>query len=560
MTRLQLMTTFVVPAFLFLCLCARVPTVSAQPVALHPGVELEATSNTLIGVRLAFDASSGHLLTASLNGDIHAVHPDTDQMDVTLLNTTADHGTPTPVMGMAVTSDGTIFLVGNDANTHAGYNVGVIRRGRVGLDGNRTWETVATTTPYPRSGTNYDHNMNAVTVGPNGQFLYVNSGSRTDHGEEQSNNGQFPGIREVPLTSAILRIPIDATDVVLPDDEASLIQNGYLFADGFRNTFSMAFNAEGRLFGVENSGDRDDSEEMNEIVEGGHYGFPWRISLTDTPMQFPGYNPSTDVLLNPEAGAVQSGFFYNDPDYPAPPAGVTFTDPIVNVGPDADLYRDPETGAILDASDSGVTMATFTSHRSPLGLVFDTGDALPDPFTGNALALGWTGTESPLLAPFEGEGEDLLHLSFVAGSDASAIRTERIAAGFLNPIDAVLVDGRLYVLEFAGAGRIWQVSFAADTAVDAAIPLEPALLNVYPNPVSDRLTVNYTSERTGPVTAVVYGVDGRRVGVVRQASVVAGVEWRLAWDVAGLAAGVYVVVVESPGHAPARKVFVRLPR
>ncbi len=534
--------------------------VSAQPVALHPALQFEATSTTLTAVRIAFDASSGHLLTASLNGDIHAVHPDTDQLDVALIHTTADHGTPTPVMGMDVTEDGTIYLVGNDSNTYPGYNVGVIRRGRVGLDGNRTWETVATTTPYPRSGTNYDHNMNAVTVSPDGQFLYVNSGSRTDHGEEQSYNGQFPGLREVPLTSAILRIPASATDVVLPDDEASLVQGGYLFADGFRNTFSLAFNVEGRLFGMENSGDRDDSEEMNEITEGGHYGFPWRISLTDTPMRFPGYDPSADLLLNPEAGAVQSGFFHNDPDYPAPPTGVTFTDPIVNIGPDADLYRDPETGEILNASDTGVAMATFTSHRSPLGLVFDTGDTLPDPFTGNALALGWTGSESPLLAPFEGEGEDLLHLSFVAGSDASAIRTERIASGFLNPIDAVLVDGRLYVLEFAGAGRIWQVSFAGDTATETELPREPALMTVYPNPASDRLTVGYTSERTGPVTAAIFAMDGRRMGAVRQASVAAGAETRLAWDVAGLTAGVYVVVIEAPGHEPARKVFVRLPR
>ncbi|MFT7553257.1 MAG: hypothetical protein ACI9BV_003589, partial [Rhodothermales bacterium] len=53
----------------------------------------------------------------------------------------------------------------------------------------------------------------------------------------------------------------------------------------------------GDLFGTENAGDCDDSEELNWIREGRHYGFPWRIGTSVTPQQFPGYDPSADPFV-----------------------------------------------------------------------------------------------------------------------------------------------------------------------------------------------------------------------------------------------------------------------
>jgi len=41
-------------------------------------------------------------------------------------------------------------------------------------------------------------------------------------------------------------------------------------------------------------------------------------------------------------------------------------EPVINVGPDADKFRDPATGQIKDASDLGLKLSTFTAHRSPL--------------------------------------------------------------------------------------------------------------------------------------------------------------------------------------------------
>ena len=75
---------------------------------------------------------------------------------------------------------------------------------------------------------------------------------------------------------------------------------------------------------------------------------------------------------------MREGYYHNDPTYPPPPRD--FTDPVINLGPDADAYRDPADGRIKDASEEGVRFGTFTAHRSPLGLVFDVDHALAEPF------------------------------------------------------------------------------------------------------------------------------------------------------------------------------------
>ena len=57
------------------------------------------------------------------------------------------------------------------------------------------------------------------------------------------------------------------------------------------------------------------------------------------------------------------------PTFPPPPPGVTFTDPIVNLGPDADHYR-ADNGSEHDSSDENKPISSFTPHISPLGLAF----------------------------------------------------------------------------------------------------------------------------------------------------------------------------------------------
>jgi hypothetical protein len=49
----------------------------------------------------------------------------------------------------------------------------------------------------------------------------------------------------------------------------------------------------------------------------------------------------------------------------------------------------PQDGLVKDASSLGQSLSTFTSHRSPLGLVFDTQKAMIPEFQGDGFMLSW---------------------------------------------------------------------------------------------------------------------------------------------------------------------------
>ena len=520
-------------------------TEAQTPIALVPEISVSPATLAVDAVRMAYDSHSGKLVLLSMNGNISTVDVSSGNGRVNVIQTFADHGLRPPALGIAVAPDGTLFIVGNNSSSTPGYNIGVVKRGKPSGTGGYTWETVFETVPYPRSGTNYDHNMNGIVISPDGSTLYVNSGSRTDHGEVQDGNGAFPGLREVPLTSAILKIPAVSTDLLLQNDFLFLEQNGFLFADGVRNSFSLAFDPEGRLYGTENSGDRDDNEELNILIEGAHYGFPWRMGQTNTPMQFAGYQPGSDLLLNPQAGAVQGGEFYDDPSFPSPPIGVRFTDPVKNLGPDADLYRDPITGQIRDATGNVGGISTFTSHRSPLGLVFDRDRILTGNYVGDGFVLSWTGPESPLLAPFTGEGEDLIHLDFVEGSDGKVLHARKIAAQFLNPIDAALIGNQLFILEFGNGGRIWKVEFASTVAKENELIPAPIKVELYPNPASGTLRFSVITERPEMLHINLVGLSGRRIDSIYRGVAPAGRLEISDYMVGGLPAGVYLLEING---------------
>ena len=271
--------------------------------------------------------------------------------------------------GLTFGPDGTMYVVSLIGG--GGSPIGVTVRKGVGTGTTRTWTTMATSDTYPfPAGTPFDHSFNAALVSPDNKFLYISSGSRSDHGEVVN------GSREAALSSAVFRLPITANGVMLKNDEAMLKAGGYLFADGTRNSFDLALNANGDIFAGDNGPDMDLPEEINWLREGRHYGFPWRFGDTDNPVRQAGYSPAGDTRLNTGYQAVSNGSYAADPNFPAPPAGVTFTDPVPNKGPDGDKYRSSRTSGVEDASNKGVPLAGLTPHRSPLGLTFDVKGAL----------------------------------------------------------------------------------------------------------------------------------------------------------------------------------------
>jgi glucose/arabinose dehydrogenase len=402
-------------------------------------------------IRLVQDPLTEAILALNSQAEIFqiTVQPDAPSRSE-LLYSADDIGGSAATTGLGVGPDGSLYVVSNE--DRGSLTRAIIRKGTPDGSGGRTWTTLATTEQFPKSGTQYDHQVNGIVASPDGAYVYVNSGSRTEHGEVQSNEGAHPDTREVPLTSAIFRIPTDGTDLVLPADEAQLKEQGYLFADGLRNSYDLAFAPNGDLFATENGPDADMPDELNWIREGRHYGFPWRFGTEPNPQTDPNYDPAQDRRLNDEFLSIKEGMYAADPEFP--PAPTEFTDPVANTGPDADKYTDME-GNEQDASDRGEPIHTFTPHRSPLGLSFDTAGALSE-FKNDAFVLSWGwGIPDPTLAD---PGQDLLHLDLAKEGDAYTASVTQIARDFDHPIDSLLIGDKLYVLDWGGKGTLWEIT------------------------------------------------------------------------------------------------------
>jgi hypothetical protein len=439
----------------------------AQPTVLNTNLQLRLVLNTTnssgaASVRIAKDPRNNTLYYLKINGDIFQLDLVAGTGSTSMLVYTAtDHGLSTGVEGMAIGPDGTLYLTAN-INTNGGNsNVARVMKGVPNNAGVRVWSLLAQTEPYAKSRTAFDHLCSALALSPDGNFIYLNVGSRTDHGEVQSTGGLYPDLRETGLTAKIIRLPTSGSNLILTNDINVLRSAGYVFAEGTRNAFSLAFAPNGDLFGTDNGPDRDMSDELNWLRLGAHYGFPWRMGAADNPQQFPNYNPTNDLLLDKRFIAVHSGYYYNDPSFPPAPANLA--DPVINLGPDADSYRDPTDGSLHVASLTGATVSTFTAHRSPLGLVFDTAAAIAPPFQQHGFMLSWTPgdpTGNNVAGPFLDPGQDMVDLDLARlGNTNYQVRVTRLVAGFSNPIDAAILDNKVYVIEYGGNQGVWEVTF-----------------------------------------------------------------------------------------------------
>ena len=532
------------------------PESSREDVALRRVATVEANA-----VRVAYDLSTNALYYNTLEGDIWRINRETGTQEQ--VYSASDHGI-TNLQGFIISPEGTMYFVGNERLSDSQTQGVVVRAERMmpGED-DRLFVELARTEPYVRTGF-FDHIFNGIALSPDGTSIYLNSGANTDHGEDQSvSKPALSNEREVPVTTKILRLPADGENLLIENDLESLIQNGYLYSDGIRNSFDLAFNREGDLFAVENSGDRDDPEEMNWIREGHHYGFPWRMGMNDTPQQFPGYNPASDIMLDLNSWAGTNGFFYNDPDYPAPPEGVTFTDPVPNFGPDGDAFRDPADGQIKDASDLGIATYSLTPHRSPLGLVFDVEAKMGEPFSGDGFMTSWTPLTSFTVAPFGVESEDILHLELTKNADGSnyEMRSTQIVTGFRQPVDMEIIDNTLYLIENnSGANQpgLWEITMpeVQDISVeDPAVPETTVILESYPNPVTNRVLLTYSISSPQNITVEIFDTLGRRRADVASGWYNEG-RYELPVQLDTLEPGVYLIRTMTDHGAHVRKITV----
>jgi len=449
------------------------------------------------------------------NGNIYKVKEAGASSTDSLTFTAFDHGV-TYVQGMAFF--GNILYVSGNINSETPKTSGKIARGVLQGNSNRNWSIVAQTEPY-ETADYFDHLFSGFTVIPTGDTLLVCSGARGDHGEVQTRYGIYPGIRNKAITSIILQIPAASQNLVIPDDSVSLNSMGLVYAKGIRNTFDMAYNGAGELFGAENSGDRDADEELNWLRKGRHYGFPWIMGNQSNPQQFSNFDPANDIMINHSSKCWTLGFFNNDPDFPKPPQGMQFSLPCANIGPDADYYRDNITGDIIDASSKGEVIYSFTSHRSPLGLIFDNDSVFGSDLTGDGFITGFTCGDttmtapSALLSPFNDTGEDLLHLTFIKDNvnDNYKFISERVVTGFSHPVDAEISGKNIYLIEvgFGGEASLYKISFPITTSVENNESFFST--SVYPNPAIDKLILKIKGEDFEDGKFLLFDVTGKQM-------------------------------------------------
>lgn len=524
-------------------------TAMAQPVSLRADVSVDSlTASPPFTVKIEYDYADSSLYFITFSGEVHKIIQQPGQpIHDTLIADVTQHGIN--YMQGFTFKDSMMFVCGNNKTPGIpGY--GVVACGVLQPDGTRLWHNVITTVTYPSNAVLFDHAFSSIIVNPTGDSLIFASGARTDHGEIETTNGLYPGTRDVPLTTKLFIVPITSQNLLLPNNEVALDSMGVVFARGVRNTFDVAYDKDNQLFGVDNSCDRDDAEEINWLRQGNHYGFPWQMGGHVTPMQFAGYDASTDLLINHNSLAWGNTCFYNDSTYPAMPVGLNITQPVKNFGPDADKYRDELTGNVLDASDNGTCITTFTPHRCPLGLTFDKNHKLGDDLTGDGFVLCYTkgtldstGTlPDNTTGPFADLGEDLLHLhmSYNSSTDNYEMTATQIVANFVSPVDACLVGNIMYTLELGvtGPSVIRTIAFPPNT-VGVKETKQEAQLSIYPNPANDKFSIVFMgNEMDAGYTLIISDFSGK---IISQENFKRSNEISKSFSVINLSKGVYII-------------------
>lgn len=243
----------------------------------------------------------------------------------------------------------------------------------------------------------FNHGVSHIAFGPD-QNLYISSGSRTDSGE-MGNVDNIAKVGETPLTACIWRFTQDL-------EEQKTSREPEIYARGLRNPYGFAWDGEGNLFAAANGPDADVAEELDVIIQGNHYGFPYQFAD----------HPASEK-------------FYKHT--PPKPKGLSITKPVLNLGP-----------------DGGKGFSTFTPHSSPGGIIW-CGPQFPEPL-GNSLVVSRFGNfiECP-----EDTGFDVLTLRPRQTKDGTWETTSHTVLSPLGrPIDVMaLPDYSILILEYSRA-------------------------------------------------------------------------------------------------------------
>ena len=156
----------------------------------------------------------------------------------------------------------------------------VSHTGHVTIVRDTNGDTVGDTSQAIISGLpNGRHQNNGLAFGPNGK-LYITNGSTCDDCVEA--NGRSATVLESNANGSGLRV----------------------FARGLRNTYDIAFDFSGRMWGTDNGSDTPCAtiDELNMIRDGGNYGWPYRPACNP---YADGILPSADLGLHTAATGIE---------------------------------------------------------------------------------------------------------------------------------------------------------------------------------------------------------------------------------------------------------------
>ncbi|MFK7922752.1 MAG: hypothetical protein AB8H47_12385 [Bacteroidia bacterium] len=471
---------------------------------------------------------NGNLCYSDLGGNIYEIINGARQV----LFTDTDHHLPY-VSHMEAKGD-KMYLCGSVIQAGDSVMLGFVMRGDLNTG---VWDTLAISEPYYIGLSFNDHRFSSLLISQDEEHVYVHCGSRTNSGEIQELPGIAGtlGLRWEAIRGKLFKLPTDQSETIyIPNDSTLLAASPYVHVEGLRHLFAMAWGTDSLLYGGSNSDRRDAPEGFYRLDAGEHYGYPWWIGGSLNPLQFASYDPNTDLLL--PSGANNQGYYDTDPNFPAMPTGINYIQPYHNIGPDADLYRDPQTGVIKDASDEDTTLTSFSGHRSPVGLIFDQAERLAYHLKGAGFMVSYS-NNSRLL---NDDGHDLVQIDML---DGDTISVHQLISGFRAPIDVMIKDSLLYVLDMGNSNRsqraIYQINIKDSTQINTTnIEDDFAVgskLSFIPNP-SRGLVKIVLSESTAMIERVqLYDLTGKAYAI--------SLDYNQILDLSSFPAQVYLVEV-----------------
>lgn len=383
-----------------------VVTFGVTPVASN----VAFVENLSAPTRVVCNRETGRLYVTTFNGEIYEVDPATKSKTLYFTIHPTVVATPDVVCAGAAIRPPTneLFVSFWSVQQDSGYVIRIIDSTR--------YETVLM---FSGKDVNALHALDALAFDPAGEYLYINNGAHENYDDSEV---MVPGVEETPLSSVILRARPDGGP--LPNATALPVGHVQVYARGIRNAFGMAFRRDGTLF-VEDSGpDAHVEDELNLIVENGHYGWPYRFGFDVDP------NTTVIHLLD----------------------GKPFTPPVL---PEGVQPRDP--------------IMTFAPHSSPAGMRFYAGGALGSEYADD-LFVARFGNNDRACENQDGShahrgdkvGFDVLRITLAkAGDGASEAVFEPFVWELRRPIDLTFdAVGDLYILEYSSE------KYPGDTAAE----------------------------------------------------------------------------------------------